>query len=193
MSRPGKVTELLRAWRQGDRAAEADLLPLVYGELRARAARALGRERSDHTLQPTALVHEAYLRLVGQEQVDWQDRAHFFAIAAKLMRQILIDHARRHGSAKRGGGREPVSLEVVGEVAGQAPAADLLALDEALTRLARFDPAAAQVVELRYFGGLTVEETAGALGRSASTVVRQWRAARAWLWDELGGSPPAGG
>jgi RNA polymerase sigma factor (TIGR02999 family) len=191
MSRPGRVTELLRGWRQGDRAAEADLLPLVYGELRARAARALGRERPDHTLQPTALVHEAYLKLVGQEPVDWQDRTHFFAIAARLMRQILIDHARRHGSAKRGGGRRLVPLEVAGEVAAGAPEVDLEALDEALVNLARLDREAAEVVELRYFGGLTVEETAQALGCSPSTVVRQWRAARAWLWGELaGGSSP---
>ena len=179
------MTELLRAWRQGDRAAEADLLPLVYAELRARAARALGRERLDHTLQPTALVHEAYLRLVGQEQADWQDRTHFFAIAAKLMRQILTDHARRHGSAKRGGGRRPAPLAAAGEVAApEAP--DFEALDEALARLGRFDSEAVRIVELRYFGGLTVEETAQALGCSPSTVVRQWRAARAWLWGELG-------
>lgn len=196
MPNPGRVTELLQAWRQGQPEAEADLLPLIYDELRSRAARFLRRERPDHTLQPTALVHEAYMRLVGQRGVDWHDRAHFFAIAARMMRRVLLDHARKHGSEKRGGGQRPVTLDAAAlEVTGEGPAlpaADLVALDAALTALAGFDPERARVVELRFFGGLTLEEAAAVLGCSSATVMRQWRAARAWLYAELTGSRPAG-
>jgi RNA polymerase sigma factor (TIGR02999 family) len=184
----GEVTALLRAWRAGDRSAEDSLLPLVYGELRRRAVHCLARERPGHTLQPTALVHEAYLRLVDQEQAAWQDRAHFFAIAARLMRQILVDHARRRASAKRGRGREPVPLELAGDLAAEEAAADLVALDDALTALAEFDPEGARLIELRFFGGLSLVETAEALGVSRPTVVRRWRAVRAWLYGELTGA-----
>ncbi len=190
---PGRVTELLHAWRQGDPRAEADLLPLIYDELRSRAARYLRRERPDHTLQPTALVHEAYLRLIDQRAVAWHDRTHFFAIAAQMMRRVLLDHARKHGSEKRGGGMRPVPIDAAAlEVPGELPAlaqADLVALDAALTALAAFDPERARVVELRFFGGLTLEETAAVLGCSTATVMRQWRTARSWLYAELTGRP----
>ena len=185
MPQAGQVTDLLRAWRSGDRSAEDSLLPLVYGELRRRAIHCLEGERSDHTLQPTALVHEAYLRLVDQAQAVWQDRAHFFAIAARLMRQILVDHARRRNSAKRGAGREPLPIHVAGDLADAAEPPDLVALDDALTALAAFDPEGAKLIELRFFGGLSLEETAEALGVSRPTVVRRWRAVRAWLYGEL--------
>ncbi len=191
---PERVTELLQAWRTGDRQAEADLLPLIYDELRSRAARYLRRERPDHTLQPTALVHEAYMRLVDQRAVAWQDRTHFFAIAAKMMRRVLLDHARKHGSEKRGGGHRPLALEAAVEVAEDLPAlapADLVALDAALTALAAFDPERARIVELRFFGGLTLDETAAVLGCSPATVMRQWRTARAWLYAELEGDGEA--
>lgn len=185
MARADQVTALLRAWRSGDAGAGDDLLPLVYGELRRRAVRCLERERPDHTLQPTALVHEAYLRLVDQAQAGWQDRAHFFAIAARLMRQILVDHARRRFSAKRGGRQQPLAIELAGDLAAAAEAPDLIALDDALTALAAFDPEGARLIELRYFGGLSLDETAEALAVSRPTVVRRWRAVRAWLYGEL--------
>lgn len=186
MADPGKVTALLQAWRSGDASAEADLLPLIYDDLRMRAARYLRQERHNHTLQPTALVNEAYLRLADQRHVDWQDRAHFFAIAAKMMRRVLLDSARKHKSEKRGGGQAVVSLEVLEDLPALA-LPDLLPLDEALNGLAKLDPERAQVVELRFFGGLTVEETAAVLGCSTATVVRQWRTARAWLYAEMAG------
>jgi RNA polymerase sigma factor (TIGR02999 family) len=181
------VTAALRAWRDGDDDAEDALLRLVYPELHRRAARLLARERPDHTLQPTALIGELYLRLVDQRVADWNDRAHFFAIAARLMRRVILDHARRHGAGKRGGGRRHVSLEQAGEIAvGSAnDLAELEALDEALAELAREDATAAAVVELRFFGGMTVEETAAVLELSTATIGRQWRAARAWLHDRL--------
>ena len=185
MTPAGQVTALLRAWRSGDQGAGDDLLPLVYGELRRRAARCLERERPDHTLQPTALVHEAYLRLVDQAQAGWQDRAHFFAIAARLMRQILVDHARRRHSAKRGGRAQPLAIELAGDLAAAGEPPDLIALDDALTALAAFDPDGARLIELRFFGGLSLDETAEALGVSRPTVVRRWRAVRAWLYGEL--------
>jgi RNA polymerase sigma factor (TIGR02999 family) len=195
------ITAALRAWKSGDPLAEEELVRLVYPELHQRAERILHYERVDHTLQPTALVNEAYLRLLQQKQIVWQDRLHFFSIAARLMRRVLLDHARKRTSAKRGGGQILVPLEIAGEIAAAPAAADLEELDGALERLAAFDPDGARLVELRFFAGLSVEETAAALGCSASTVVRQWRAARAWLYAELatvaaplpGGEPPVKG
>lgn len=179
---------MLRAWRRGQRDAADELMPLVYDELRAIAARYLRRERPDHTLEPTALVHEVYLRLIDQKAAEWQDRAHFFAIAAKLMRRILVDHARGRLSDKRGRGAARVTITGVEVAAELTP--DLVALDDALRDLAAFDPERATLVELRYFGGLTVEETAEVMGRSTAAVVRQWRTARAWLYDQLRAEPP---
>jgi RNA polymerase sigma factor (TIGR02999 family) len=187
------VTEALRAWRGGDRAAQDEVMRLVYPELHRRAERLLARERAGHTLQPTALIAELYLRLVDQRRVDWHDRAHFFALAARMMRRVLLDHARRRGTSKRGAGRQ-VPLDLAGDVAGEVAAlapSDLEALDEALEKLAALDETAAAVVEMRFFGGLSVEETAAALGVSTATIGRQWRAARAWLHARLGGGEDA--
>jgi RNA polymerase sigma-70 factor, ECF subfamily len=175
------VTALLRAWGQGDREAGERLMPFIYQELRRQAARSLRRERRDHTLPATAIVHETYLRLVGDGS-PWVDRAHFFGVAARVMRQVLVDHARRRGAAKRGGSWSRVSVEGM----GVAPPAreselDVVVLDQALGELAALDPGKARVVELRFFGGLSLEETAETLGVSASTVTREWRMARAWL------------
>lgn len=181
------VTEILTRLEDGtlDAAPAADeLMDAVYDELRRLARGYLRRERSDHTLEPTALVHEAYLRLIDQNAVAWQGRAQFFGLAAQMMRRILIDHARRHRYAKRGGDRVRVPLEEIEPLAGGRPA-ELLALDEALTALARIDPRRAKIVELRYFGGLQVQEIARMLELSTATVNRQWRAARAWLFMEL--------
>jgi RNA polymerase sigma factor (TIGR02999 family) len=180
------VTGLLQAWGSGDSAALDRLLPIVYDELHRQAERYLRRESPGHTLQTTALVHEAYLRLVDQRQARWQNRAQFFGIAAQLMRRILVDHARRHQAAKRGGNAIPVPLEE-GEVAAAESDVDLVALDDALSRLSALDPQQARVVELRYFSGLGIEETAEALGISPATVKREWAMARAWLRRELGG------
>jgi RNA polymerase sigma factor (TIGR02999 family) len=180
----GHVTQLLERWGGGDRAALDELTPLVLGELRQLAAAYLRRERPDHTLQPTALVNEAYLRLVGQRQGRWQGRHHFYGIAARLMRQILVEHARRHGAEKRGGGRVAVSLAHADELAGSQEV-DILDVHEALERLAAFDPQQARVVELRFFGGLSIEEAAEALGVGHATVEREWALARAWLRREL--------
>jgi RNA polymerase sigma factor (TIGR02999 family) len=185
MATPHDVTALLAEWSHGDRSALDRLLPLVYAELRRMATRRLGAERAGHTLQPTALVHEAYLRLVGQRRVDWQDRAHFFGVAAQIMRRILVDHARRRGAGKRGAGVQCVSLDDAHGV----PASNeipILALDHALERLQEIDPDLARVVELRAFGGLTIEEAAHVLEVSPSTAKREWRTARAWLTRELG-------
>jgi RNA polymerase sigma-70 factor, ECF subfamily len=177
------VTQLLIAWGHGDEAAGNQLIPLVYGQLRRIARNRLRGEFVSQTLQSTDLINEAYLRLVAQS-VDWQSRAHFYGIAARLMRQILVDKARTRHALKRGGDQEQVSLaEVDGE---QKQTTDLLALNEALERLAVVDPHKGQVVELRYFGGLTIEETAEVMGVSTPTVQRNWRAARAWLQTELG-------
>ncbi len=186
------VTAALRAWRGGDARAQDELMQLVYPELHRRAERLLARERPGHTLQPTALISELYLRLVDQRQAQWQDRAHFFAIAARLMRRVLLDHARRHGANKRGGHVRPLPLDVVGELPADAPG-DLEALDEALGDLAALDATAAAVVELRFFGGMSVEETATVLGSSTATVGRQWRTARAWLHARLAVDGAAGG
>ena len=178
------VTRLLADWSTGDSAALEKLLPLVYNELRRQARGYLGRERRDHTLQPTALVHEAFMRLVGQREVRWQNRAHFFGVAAQLMRRILVDHARAKAAAKRGGGEAPVAIPAP-EPAEQ-PGVDIIALDRALTRLGELDATQARVVELRYFAGLTIEETAEVLHLSPATVKREWILARAWLYAALG-------
>jgi RNA polymerase sigma factor (TIGR02999 family) len=178
------VTRLLADWSQGDREALDRLMPLVYDELRRLADSYLRRERRDHTLQPTALVHEAFVRLVGQD-LHLQNRAHFFGVAAQVMRCILVDHARARLTAKRGGEAQRLSLEE----AIDAPApreVDLIALDDALTDLARFDPQQARIVELRYFGGLTIEEVAQVLDISPATVKREWHLARTWLHREIG-------
>jgi RNA polymerase sigma-70 factor, ECF subfamily len=175
----------LDRWSRGDEEALQGLLPLVYEECRRMARIQLRNERPDHTLSPTALVHELYLRLVDQRRTSWQNRAHFFGIAAQLMRRILVDHARRRQAQKREGGRVLVALDDDVATTDRAPVAELLALDEALNRLARFDEDQRRIVELRFFAGLTVEETALVLGRSARTVKREWQLARAWLFREL--------
>ncbi len=180
----GVVTALLREWRRGDRAALDQLVALVYAELHSLARHHLRRERAAHTLQPTAVVHEAYLRLIGAQQVPWKDRAHFFGVASRLMRQVLVDHARARRAQKRGGGATLVDLTSA-DPAAPAPAVDVLALHEALGRLAALDAAQERVVEMRYFGGLTVEETAEVLDISPATVKRDWASARAWLLREM--------
>lgn len=170
----------------GDDAVLNDLLPLLYTELRGLAGNYLGREhRKNHTLQPTALVHEAYLRLVGQKEARWEGRSHFFGAAANIMRQVLVDHARRHTAEKRGGEFEKMQLEESILIASKDKSFELLALDRALEELAEFDAEKAKVVELRYFGGLSVEETAEVLGVSEITVKRHWRVAKLWLYDRL--------
>ena len=181
---PGHITQLLERWSGGDSSALDELTPLVYAELRQVAAAYLRRERPGHTLQATALVNEAYVRLVGQRRGRWQGRKHFYGIAARLMRQVLVEHARRHGAEKRGGGRSAVTLGHAEEVAG-APEVDVLAVHEALERLAAFDPQQARIVELRFFGGLSIGEAAEALGVGHATVEREWGLARAWLRKEL--------
>lgn len=190
----GPVTELLARVRGGDAEALRDLWPRVYDELRSMAARLLHAERPDHTLQPTALVHEAYLRLVDQ-RAGWQDRSHFYAIAAQAMRRILVDYARARRASKRGGGIAPCSLDEHGDAPPTAGPAldDVLAVDAALEALQVVDESAARVVELRYFGGLSVEETAQVLGVSAATVKREWSLARAWLYRRLAGESAHGG
>jgi RNA polymerase sigma-70 factor, ECF subfamily len=179
-----EVTSLLRAWCEGDPKALERLTPLVYRELHQTAHRQMALERSGHTLQTTALVNEVYLRLLGSGEVSWQNRSHFLAVCAKLMRQILTDYARTRLSLKRGGGRTGVSLDSNLIVLGE-PRVDLLALDGALNTLAAFDERKSKVVELRFFGGLTAEETAEALGVSAETVHRDWKVAKVWLVREL--------
>jgi RNA polymerase sigma factor (TIGR02999 family) len=179
------VTGLLRRWNEGDSGALETLIPMVYAELRRLAAHYLRIERRDHTLQPTALVHEAYLRLVDQSDVPWQNRAHFFGIAARTMRRILVEHARRRNAAKRRGGSLRVVTGVADAVAQPERDPEILALDAALTRLESLDPQQARIVELRFFGGLNVEEAAEVAGVSTATVKRKWRTARAWLRQEL--------
>ena len=181
---PQEITQLLLAWGDGDEAALAALTPLVYRELRRRAHRYMGGERAGHTLQTTALVNEAYLRLVDSRNVRWQNRAHFFAIAARLMRRILVDHARSRHYAKRGGGARQVSFDEAAVVSPE-PNAELVALDDALTSLAAHDPRKCQLVELRFFGGLNIEETAEVMGISPTTVQREWRSAKAWLYQAI--------
>jgi RNA polymerase sigma-70 factor, ECF subfamily len=192
-----QVTGLLRAWSAGDRAALDRLTPLVYAELRRLARRRMHRERPDHTLQTTALVHEAYVRLVDAAAVDWQDRAHFFAVSGQMMRRILVDKARARLSAKRGGlarrasHSTPVNLDEI-PGSGNQQSADLIDLDEALNVLAQMNPRHARVIELRFFGGLTVEETASVLGISPQSVMLDWKLAKAWLTRELTLSPVSG-
>jgi RNA polymerase sigma-70 factor, ECF subfamily len=183
---PGAVTELLRAWGDGDDGALEQLTPLVEAELRRLARGYMRRERPGHTLQTTALVNEAFLRLTDARSVQWQDRAHFLAISARLMRRVLVDHARSRGYRKRGGGAERVTLDE-GQVIAPEPEVDVVALDRALQSLAEMDARKSRVVELRYFGGLSVEETAEVLKVSTDTVKRDWRLAKLWLLRELEG------
>ncbi len=185
----GEITRLLAALKQGDSTAESQLIGLVYPDIHARAQRQMSGERPDHTLQPTALVNEAYIKLLRNQQVDFQSRAHFFATASIVMRRILVDHARSRGAAKRGDGRQKVELDDF--LAAQSPRLDqMLILDEALTRLSAMDARQARLVEMMYFGGLTEEEAATVLGVSARTVKRDWSSARAWLQSELNRQSP---
>ncbi|MGH8263014.1 MAG: sigma-70 family RNA polymerase sigma factor, partial [Steroidobacteraceae bacterium] len=197
-----RVTQLLIEWSGGNQAALGELMPLVYDELRRLAQRHLRHERAEHTLQRTALVNEAFLRLVNQRQIEWQSRSHFLALASQLMRRILVDHARGQNAAKRGSGVKPVSLDETAAAFSEGPddegprfgdalavavdpAVDLVAIDEALTRFQEFDPRQSKIVELRFFGGLTIEDIAPVLGVSEATVKREWALARAWLRREL--------
>src|SRR5262245_61868647 len=184
MTSPATITQLLIKWRNGDHAALDELAPQVYGELRRLARYYLRQERPGHTLQPSDLVHEAYLRLVDEKEIDWQNRAHFFGIAAVRMRHILVEHARNRQAAKRGGAEYRLSLSKADRLAENRDV-NLLGLDDALRRLEELDPQMARIVELRYFGGLTIEETAEALRISQSTVKRDWSMARAWLRSEI--------
>ena len=187
------ITRLLNAWRNGDLSARDELVSALYPELRRLAAQQFCRERSDHTLQPTALVNEAWLRLAGSAALAATDRNHLFGIAARLMREILVDHARRRAAVKRDGGQR-ITLSAIDKVTAQGDVVDLIALDSALNRLALVDSRKARIVELRYFAGLSVEETAQAIGQSPATVKRHWKAARLWLFHALDdGSPAARG
>jgi RNA polymerase sigma factor (TIGR02999 family) len=187
---PPDVTQLLIEWSDGDRLAGEQLLSAVYTELHRQASRAMRRESDEITLQATALVHEAYLRLVDQKRVEWRNRSHFFGVAAQLMRRILVDHARRRRARKRGHGMRPLALgdahaDMVGAASTETAGVDVLVLDEVLERLAALDERQARIVELRYFGGLNIEDTAEALHISPATVKREWAVARAWLRREL--------
>jgi RNA polymerase sigma factor (TIGR02999 family) len=184
-----EVTRLLQDWSIGNREALDKLLPVVYNELRLLAHSYLTRERPDHTLQTTALVHEAYLKLIDQRTVNWQNRAQFFALSAQAMRRILLDNARRHTAAKRGSGGQKILLEDVVVASDEGSNEALIALDEALQKLEVIDPEQSRIVELRYFGGLTIEETAEVLKTSPSSVQREWTIARAWLYRFISGSP----
>lgn len=186
MIEPDGVTQLLLAWNSGDESALDRLMPLVESELRQVARRQMRREGPGHTLQTTALVNEVYLKLVKQEKSDWQSRAHFYAVAAKIMRRILVDHARRQLRHKRGDGEKDLRLEEVTAISREK-SVELVALDEALDRLAKLDPLKSQIVELRHFGGLTVGETAEVLGIASVTVIRHWGLAKAWLGREVRG------
>jgi RNA polymerase sigma-70 factor (ECF subfamily) len=183
---PPSLTALLLAWGHGDQAAFDQLMPLVHDELRRLARRQMGHERQGHTLQATALVNEAYLRLINVNRIRWQNRAHFFAMSARVMRRILVDAARAKGYQKRGGGAQQVTLDEA-LVVTEEPGRDLVALDDALKALAAIDPRKSQIVEMRYFGGLSIEETAEALHVSGDTVMRDWRLAKVWLLRELRG------
>ena len=181
---PGEITRLLVEVTRGNNEAESRLVPLVYTELRRLARRYMRQERPDHTLQATALVHEAYLRLAGEKEISWQNRAHFYGVAANIMRRILVDHARAKQAKKRGGSDQEVSFDEAVLAQPEAPK-DFLAIDEALERLAERDPRQSRIVELRFFGGLSEEETAEVLGISVRTVKRDWQVARAWLYKEI--------
>jgi RNA polymerase sigma-70 factor, ECF subfamily len=184
-----ETTQLLRAWAGGDQAALGRLTPRVYEELRRIAGRCMQNERPGRTVQTTALVHEAYLKLIDVTNVDWQHRAHFFAISAQVMRRIMLDRARRRVAAKRGGATPKVNLNGLDQL-GSSRARELVALDDALNALAQFDARKARIIELRFFGGLSIEETAEVEKVSPDTVLRDWRLARAWLMAELGNGPP---
>jgi RNA polymerase sigma factor (TIGR02999 family) len=185
---PGEVTQLLLELKHGNREAEEQLIPLVYKELRRIASRYLRNERSGHSLQPTALVHEAYLRLTKMDKIDWQGRSHFFAISATQMRRILVDHARARDNKKRGSGSDIISIDDAFLPSPERPI-EIVALDEALGRLAELDERQSKIVELRFFGGLNEEETGNVLGISTRTVKRDWRLAKAWLYQELNCRP----
>jgi RNA polymerase sigma factor (TIGR02999 family) len=182
--RLGNVSGLLALWSEGDEAARDELIPLVYGELRRLAAHHMGKEREGHSLQATALVNEVYLRLADQRQTRWENRAHFFALASQMMRRVLVDYARRRNYAKRGGGAQRVSLDEA-MLVSMEKAPEIVALDEALTRLSEIDPRKSQVVELKYFGGMSTEEIAEVLQISTVTVRRDWTTARAWLYQAI--------
>jgi RNA polymerase sigma factor (TIGR02999 family) len=186
---PGDVTERLLRWSSGDEAALQQLMPLVYDECRQIAERQMRRERPEHTLSPTALVNELYLRLVDQRRTTWTSRAQFFGIAAQLMRRVLVDHARSRLAQKRDGARVMVSLDAAAEIETAGPVTDILAIDDALTKLGSLDVDQQRIVELRFFAGLTVDETAHVVGRSPRTVKREWQLAKAWLYRELSGRP----
>ena len=177
---PGTITRLLVDWRDGDKTALVRLVPLVYREMRRLAGYYMRRQRADHTLQTSALINEAYLRLIDHKNMRWENRAHFYAVAAQAMRRILVDHARSRGYQKRGGGALKVSFDEA-VVGAEERAAELIALDDALKDLAAIDPRKCQIVELRYFGGLSVDETAEVVGVSSVTVMREWRSAKGWL------------
>ncbi|HMM79906.1 MAG TPA: sigma-70 family RNA polymerase sigma factor [Pyrinomonadaceae bacterium] len=181
---PSEITQILHDWNSGDESAHERLLPFVYDELKRSARRLMSRERANHTLQPTALVHEAFLRLEKQSGIDWENRGHFFAVASRLMRQILVDHARQHAAAKRGSAAIHFSTEDL-DLPAEERAGSILRLDEALSRLAKLDARQEKVVEMRYFGGMTNAEVAEALDISVRTVVREWHSARLWLFREL--------
>ena len=189
MNQPDKkaleITQMLRKWSDGDARELDNLLPFVYEELHRQAARYLRRERAGHTLQTTALIHEAYLKLIDQCDVEWESRTHFYAIAAQAMRRILVDYARAKRTGKRGGDDETISLDETVMISTEDKGVDLIALDEALTRLAEIDPQQARVVELKYFGDMSLEETAEALHISRATVAREWNTAKVWLHREL--------
>ena len=188
LSSSENVTALLIDWRNGDQSAYERLVPMVYAELHRLAHHYMNRERADHTLQTTALVNEAYVRLVDQKRTNWQNRAQFFGTCAELMRRILVDYARQQQYQKRGGGAQKITLEETLQIV-EEKTADLVALDEALENLAKFDPRKARVVELRFFGGLNVEETAEVMGIHANTVIRDWSAARSWLYKAVTSEP----
>jgi len=186
----GEVTQLLGQLRAGRKEAADELVPLIYQELHKLAAACMRRERPSHTLQATALVNEAYLRLIGQHDVEWQNRSHFYGIAAQIMRRVLLDYARKHQAEKRGGPNQKVRIDEALLVAEQQLDA-VLAVDESLSRLEKIDPRQAKVVELRFFAGLDVEQTAAVMGISTATVKREWQFAKAWLQREMGGASPA--
>jgi RNA polymerase sigma-70 factor (ECF subfamily) len=191
MASPAEVTQLLHEYGKGNQAALAQLFPLVYVELHRMAHRYMGQQNPAHTLQTTALIHEAYLRLAGDSPREWENRAHFFRVAAKSMRHVLVDHARAHQTTKRGGEKRAMPLDEAAIVSGER-LAEIVALDDALTDLAKLHPRQSEVVELKYFGGLSLEETAEILQVSPETVMRDWRAAKVWLYRQLSGSSATG-